>query len=88
MLHSVRGQEGVSLRNQSAAVMSGSAPTDRLLRARDVAAILAVSVRGVWRLTSEGVIPAPIKLGGATRWRESDLYRFLREAADQRPADS
>lgn len=89
-LDSVRGQEGVSLRKQSGAEPSRErgGSTDRLLRARDVADILAVSLRGVWRLTSEGVIPAPIKLGGATRWRESDLRRFLRKAADQRPADA
>ncbi len=62
------------------------ASADRLLRAREVADMLAVSLRGVWRLASEGHIPAPIKLGGATRWRESDLRRLLNEADGQRPA--
>lgn len=56
-----------------------------LLRARDVAALLAISVRCVWRLVASGDLPRPIKLGGSTRWRACDLDAFIAEAgAEQR----
>ncbi|MCC6228407.1 MAG: helix-turn-helix domain-containing protein [Phycisphaerales bacterium] len=56
-----------------------------LLRAADVAALLAISVRCVWRLVASGDLPRPIKLGGSTRWRACDLEAFIAEAgAEQR----
>ena len=34
--------------------------------------MLGISVRGVWKLTSAGEIPKPIKIGCPTRWWASD----------------
>lgn len=51
--------------------------SDRFLRVQEVAVLLAVSPRGVWRLASIDAIPAPFKLGGATRWRSSDIQQFI-----------
>ncbi|CAG0986345.1 hypothetical protein PHYC_02045 [Phycisphaerales bacterium] len=48
-----------------------------LLRAREVSRLLAISVRGVWRLASAGQIPPPVRVGGATRWRASDIHEFI-----------
>jgi len=48
-----------------------------LVRAPEVATILAISVREVWRKTSDGTLPAPIKLGNSTRWRMADLEEFV-----------
>lgn len=50
---------------------------DRLLRVRDVARLLAISVRGVWRLAGMGQIPLPVKVGGSTRWRAADIHRLI-----------
>ncbi|MCC6970887.1 MAG: helix-turn-helix domain-containing protein [Phycisphaerales bacterium] len=55
-----------------------------LLRARDVAALLAISVRCVWRLAASGDLPRPIRLGGSTRWRAHELEEFIARGAANR----
>jgi prophage regulatory protein len=46
--------------------------------ARDVAELLCVSPRTVWRWASSGQLPAPVRVGPrCTRWRVSDLQRYL-----------
>lgn len=57
-----------------------------LLRVSDVAALLAISVRCVWRLVASGDLPRPIKLGGSTRWRACDLEAFIAECGAERKA--
>jgi predicted DNA-binding transcriptional regulator AlpA len=49
---------------------------DRLLRAGEVAEMLAVSSRLVWRFRAEGKLPS-VSLAGATRFRLSDVKRFM-----------
>lgn len=51
---------------------------DRLLRVADVATLLGLSTRAVWALRSEGALDA-VKVGGATRFRLSDVQRIVRE---------
>lgn len=48
-----------------------------LLRPRDAAAVLAISIRGLWRLAAKGEIPRPVKVGNSTRWRAGDLEAFI-----------
>jgi predicted DNA-binding transcriptional regulator AlpA len=51
---------------------------DTLLTVKDVAEILCMGVRTVWRKSSEGAIPKPVTLGRLIkRWRASDLQRYL-----------
>lgn len=50
-----------------------------LLTDREVAGLLSISRRTVWRLTSTGELPKPIKLGRASRWRRADLEAFISE---------
>lgn len=46
--------------------------------ARDVAELLCVSRRTVWRWTAAGRLPAPVRVGArCTRWRVSDLQRYF-----------
>jgi predicted DNA-binding transcriptional regulator AlpA len=52
-----------------------------LLRASDVATTLNISIRHVWTLHAEGLLPDPIRLGRCTRWRESDIRRWLEDRA-------
>lgn len=61
---------------------SGVVSDYSLLRAREVARLLAVSVRSVWRLASTGLIPTPVKVGGATRWRARDIHAFVAERGE------
>ena len=44
-----------------------------LLTARDVAALLNVSPRHVWKLLSSGKLPDPVRLGRSVRWRADEL---------------
>lgn len=48
-----------------------------LLTAREVANLLRISLRTLWRLKSAGRLPEPVRLGAALRWRVTDLQAFL-----------
>lgn len=47
------------------------------LDVNEVALLLGVSKRSVYRLLDAGKIPKPIKLGGAVRWRRADIELFV-----------
>jgi excisionase family DNA binding protein len=48
-----------------------------LLTAVQVAGLLQVSSRTVWRLVSERKIVGPVRIGGATRWRRDEVERWI-----------
>ncbi len=50
---------------------------DRLIRAEDLASLLSLSVRQTWRLDRAGKLPAPIRIGRAVRWRESEIRAWI-----------
>jgi len=50
-----------------------------LLSVVQLAQLLGVSVRHVWRLRDAGSMPAPIKLGKLIRWRKVAIERWLAE---------
>jgi excisionase family DNA binding protein len=47
------------------------------LDVREVAQLLGVSKRTVYRMLDDGEIPKPIKLRNATRWRRTDIELFV-----------
>jgi len=49
----------------------------QLLRARELAAILHVSQRHVWRISKVGKLPRPVKVGKCVRWLQSDIETWL-----------
>ena len=51
--------------------------TSLTLDATEVAQLLGISKRTIYRLLDAGQIPKPIKLGNATRWRRSDIVLFV-----------
>lgn len=51
--------------------------TERLLTARELADMLNVSVRTVWRLRSSAAIPTPVRIRGAVRWNRDDIIHWL-----------
>lgn len=59
-------------------------PEPVLLSATELARMLAISVRHVWRLRDAGDLPAPIKLGKLIRWRKAAIERWLVESAETR----
>lgn len=55
---------------------------ERMLTVKEVAALLAVSTRNVYRLKDAGRIPKPFKIGGATRWRTEDIQKWLNNGCE------
>lgn len=69
---------------------SGQKPVHRpeppLICAEELAEMLQVSTRTLWRLLSAGQLIEPIKLGGSTRWRLEQVRRWIDEGCPA-PAD-
>ncbi len=60
---------------------------DLLLSVNEVAELLSVSPRSVWRFAAAGKLPRPLRVGGrSARWRASEIQRFLDQLAGARPA--
>jgi len=52
--------------------------TEKLLIAdREAAAMLGMGRSTLWREVKNGRAPAPVRIGGLTRWRVEDLRRFV-----------
>ncbi len=49
------------------------------------AALLGISRATFWRRVSDRTLPPPLKLGGLTRWRRSDLIAAVDRAAVRQP---
>ncbi len=64
--------------------ISQNPPVDHLLNCRDVATTLRVSTRTVWKMVACGDLPPPLKIGGARRWRKSDVQSFIEKLAAER----
>jgi excisionase family DNA binding protein len=48
-----------------------------LLGAEDVARLLSVAPRTVWKMDAAGKIPRPIRLGRRTLWRRAELEEWV-----------
>jgi predicted DNA-binding transcriptional regulator AlpA len=60
-------------------MVQNAVPPQRLIDVTELARKLHMSVRKVWNLRSEGVLPKPVPPIGerGTRWRESDIDRWI-----------
>ena len=58
--------------------------TDTLLTDREVAAILGCSRSSLWRWAADGTVPRPLRIGGMSRWRQSDIKGLIDQAAEAR----
>ncbi len=54
-----------------------SIETVELLNAHQVAKILNVSTRTLWRLKSAGKLPEPVRIGGSVRWHPQDIHELI-----------
>lgn len=59
--------------------MSQQIVNQALLSARQVAELLNISTRTLWRLKSAGRLPAAIRIGKSIRWRREDLNTWIEE---------
>jgi predicted DNA-binding transcriptional regulator AlpA len=48
-----------------------------LIAAADLARLLDISTRALWRLRSAGHLPQPVRLGGAVRWRLEEIRKWI-----------
>ena len=49
------------------------------LSAADLAGLLGISQRHVWKLAASGRLPKPIRLGRSVRWLRADVLAHLEE---------
>lgn len=59
---------------------ASSVPLDvesAMLTVKEVAAMLHIGVRSVWRKLQDGRLPPPIKMTGSTRWAKSTLHEWM-----------
>jgi excisionase family DNA binding protein len=61
--------------------LADAVPLAATYDARDLAALLRLSVRQIWRLTDAGKIPKPFRFGRAVRWSRAVIDRWLESGA-------
>lgn len=52
--------------------------------ARELAEMLDVSLRQVWRLNAAGKLPKPIRLGGSVRWKRAEIQNWFEAGCPDR----
>jgi len=45
--------------------------------AKQLAQMMGVSMRQIWRLNSSGKLPKPIHLGGSVRWNRGEILNWF-----------
>ena len=60
--------------------------TDPLLTAREVAGELRISIPTLYRRVADKTLPKPVKLGGLSRWPQSEILAAVKAAGDRRAA--
>ncbi|WAJ30606.1 helix-turn-helix transcriptional regulator [Antarcticirhabdus aurantiaca] len=58
--------------------------TDPLLTAREVGTILRISQASLYRRMADGTLPKPVKLGGLSRWPQSEILAAVKAAGERR----
>jgi excisionase family DNA binding protein len=48
-----------------------------LISAEEVAKLIHVSERTLWRLLSAGKFPQPVRIGRSTRWRSAEVREWI-----------
>lgn len=56
-----------------------SSITAELVNARELAKLLAVSERTLYRLKSAGELPPAVAIGGSVRWRLAEIRQWVGE---------
>lgn len=55
-----------------------------LIPAEEVALMLGVSERTLWRLLSAGKVPEPLRIGRNTRWRAAEVREWIERGCPNR----
>jgi excisionase family DNA binding protein len=67
------------IRNNATMNSESHDPELKMINAGELAQILAVSRRTVWRMLSGGNLPQPIRIGGAVRWKLYEIRRWIEQ---------
>lgn len=54
-----------------------SQPSPILLSVIQLADLLQLSTRTIWRMRSASQLPKPLQLGGSVRWRREDIEKWI-----------
>ena len=57
---------------------------DPLIRDGDAAELLGCSKATFWRRVADGTIPRPVKIGGMSRWPQSEIVAVIEGAKAKR----
>jgi len=52
--------------------------------ARELAEMLDVSLRQVWRLNAAGKLPKPVRIGGSVRWNREEILEWFQAGCPDR----
>ena len=55
-----------------------------LVTAEEAAGLLAIGISTWWRNVARGLTPAPVRIGGATRWRLEELRDWITAGCPRR----
>ncbi|MEM9059014.1 MAG: AlpA family phage regulatory protein [Pseudomonadota bacterium] len=72
--------EGNPVRDGSA----NFAAKSRLITDKEVADIIGCSRATVWRRVADGTLPQPLRIGGMTRWVDSEISGLIEQAMADR----
>lgn len=54
------------------------------ISARELAGMLDVSLRQVWRLNASGKLPRPLRIGGSVRWNRAEIQQWFEAGCPDR----
>lgn len=57
-----------------------------MVTAHELARMLHVSVRTLWRMRSAGHVPSPVRFGAAVRWRLDEIRKWIADGCPKRQA--
>jgi excisionase family DNA binding protein len=57
---------------------------ERYLRVKEVAVLLGICARGVWRLIASGVLPRPVHVGRCACLLESEVRAYMERIKRER----
>ena len=63
--------------NQQMEILTITADKRLMLEAAEVAQLLSISTRTLWRLLSTNRLPAPLRIGGCVRWRLDTVTKWI-----------
>lgn len=59
-----------------------------LLTIRELARVLKLSPRSIWRLVKNHQLPAPVRIGGSIRWRADDITHWIGDGCRRTGGDT